>query len=157
MITTDDHAANPYKVVFADGQVSGWLRPDSIKSSGLNMSFELEMAMAASAHEVRAACESKLPEATQPAVRPGRVILSEAEVLFIKAFVLLGHLLQVSCPLTTFSPPQRLRDYDALHHKRYGLSIHYHALSLMCDRFGISCFSLRFTSSDVQRRHCEVN
>ena len=85
MITTDDHAANPYKVVFADGQVSGWLRPDSIKSSGLNMSFELEMAMAASAHEVRAACESKLPEATQPAVRPGRVILSEAEVLFIKA------------------------------------------------------------------------
>ena len=84
MITTDDHAANPYKVVFADGQVSGWLRPDSIKSSGLNMSFELEMAMAASAHEVRAACESKLPEATQPAVRPGRVILSEAEVLFIK-------------------------------------------------------------------------
>jgi len=85
VVTTDDHAANPYKVVFADGQVSGWLRPDSIKSSGLNMSFELEMAMAASAHEVRAACESKLPEATQPAVRPGRVILSEAEVLFIKA------------------------------------------------------------------------
>ena len=71
--------------------------------------------------------------------------------------VLLGLLQQVSCPLTTFSPPQRLRDYDALHHKRYGLSIHYHALSLMCDRFGISCFSLRFTSSDVQRRHCEVN
>ena len=141
MVTTDDHAANPYKVVFADGQVSGWLRPDSIKSSGLNMSFELEMAMAASAHEVRAACESKLPEAT-PAVRPGRVILSEAEVLFIKAeaFVLLGLLLQVSCPLTTFSSPQRLRDYDALHHKRYGLSIHYHALSLMCDRFGIFLF-----------------
>ena len=100
------------------------------------------MAMAASAHEVRAACESKLPEATQPAVRPGRVILSEAEVLFIKAeaFVLLGLLLQVSCPLTTFSPPQRLRDYDALHHKRYGLLIHYHALSLMCDRFGIFLF-----------------
>ena len=78
MITTDDHAANPYKVVFADGQVSGWLRPDSIKSSGLNMSFELEMAMAASAHEVRAACESKLPEATQPAVRPGREQIGSA-------------------------------------------------------------------------------
>ena len=61
--------------------------------------------------------------------------------VFIKAeaFVVLG-LLQVSCPLTTFSSPQRLRDYDALHHKRYGLLIHYHALSLMCDRFGIFLF-----------------
>ena len=79
------------------------------------------------------------PAQPQPVVR---VILSEAEVLFIKAeaFVLLGHLLQVSCPLTTFSSPQRLRDYDALHHKRYGLLIHYHALSLMCDRFGIFLF-----------------
>ena len=78
------------------------------------------------------------PAQPQPAVR---VILSEAEVLFIKqgrAFVC--HPLQVSCPLTTFSSPQRLRDYDALHHKRYGLPIHYHALSLMCDRFGIFLF-----------------
>ena len=68
---------------------------------------------------------------------------SEAEILFIKAeafVLLLNHLLQVSCPLTTFSSPQRLRDYDALHHKRYGLLIHYHALSLMCDRFGIFLF-----------------
>ena len=67
-------------------------------------------------------------------------------MLFIKApvkaeaFVVLGHLLQVSCPLTTFSSPQRLRDYDALHRKRYDLPIHYHALSLMCDRFGIFLF-----------------
>ena len=80
------------------------------------------------------------PAQPQPAVR---VILSEAEVLFIKqgrAFVLLGSTTEVSCPLTTFSSPQRLRDYDALHHKRYGLLIHYHALSLMCDRFGIFLF-----------------
>ena len=79
------------------------------------------------------------PAQPQPAVR---VIALRQRILFIKAeaFVLLGLLLQVSCPLTTFSSPQRLRDYDALHHKRYGLLIHYHALSLMCDRFGIFLF-----------------
>ena len=82
------------------------------------------------------------PAQPQPAARVSSANFSETEVLFIKAeaFVLLGLLLQVSCPLTAFSSPQRLRDYDALHHKRYGLPIHYHALSLMCDRFGICLF-----------------
>ena len=82
------------------------------------------------------------PAQPQPAIRVISLRQSSSEILFIKAeaFVLLGHLLQVSCPLTTFSSPQRLRDYDALHHKRYGLLIHYHALSLMCDRFGIFLF-----------------
>ena len=82
------------------------------------------------------------PAQPQPVVR---VILTEAEVLFIKHYgkaerSFCSALLQVSCPLTTFSSPQRLRDYDALHHKRYGLPIHYHAHSFMCDRFGIFLF-----------------
>ena len=92
------------------------------------------------------------PAQPQPAVRVISLRQSSSEILFIKAeaFVLLGRLLQVSCPLTTFSSPQRLRDYDALHHKRYGLPIHYHALSLMCDRFGIFRYEHRSTLPELQ-------
>ena len=65
-------------------------------------------------------------------------------ILFIKAeaFVRSPYMYRGTAHglLVTSACAQRLRDYDALHHKRYGLPIHYHALSLMCDRFGIFLF-----------------
>ena len=74
----------------------------------------------------------------------------KAAILFIKAeaFEVRSVPLHVSWDCarpSRYLSDSGLRDYDALHHKRYGLPIRYHALSLMCDRFGICLFSLRFT------------
>ena len=71
VITRDDKSSNPYKVTFADGKESGYLKPDQLTSSGLDQLDEtalLGRAMAVSAAEVRAACETRLPGAMRDAL-----------------------------------------------------------------------------------------
>ena len=53
MISVDGKSNNPYKVAFADGTTSGYLKPHKLKSSGLDETALLSRAMAASAHKVR--------------------------------------------------------------------------------------------------------
>jgi hypothetical protein len=77
MITTDDKTGNPYKVTFANGTVSGWLRPNELRSSGLAdetavLHAVLQRAMAARAPAVRAACEARLSVALRTALRTVR-------------------------------------------------------------------------------------
>ena len=67
VITTDNKSSIPYKVTFPDGQVSSWLSPDQLKSSGLNETAHLSQAMSESLGQVHAAC-SQLPEATREAL-----------------------------------------------------------------------------------------
>ena len=69
MITTDDKSGNQYKVTFADGQVSGWLEPDKLKSSGLDETALLGRSMAVCAEEVRVACETKLSQELRDALK----------------------------------------------------------------------------------------
>jgi len=73
VITTDDKTGNPYKVTFANGTVSGWLRPNELRSSGLaGETAVLQRAMAARAPAVRAACEARLSVALRTALRTVR-------------------------------------------------------------------------------------
>jgi hypothetical protein len=76
VITTDDKSGNPYKVTFANGTVSGWLKPNELRSSGLvGMVGEmaaLQRAMDASAPAVRVACEAHLSEAMREVLRTVR-------------------------------------------------------------------------------------
>eukprot|EP00900_Chrysochromulina_parva_P003387 jgi/Chrpa1/13049/Chrysochromulina_OHIO_Genome00024578-RA len=76
-ITTDDERGwpgYPYKVTFDDGTVSGWLKPDELRSSGLvgGEMAVLQRAMDASAPAVRAACEARLSVALREALRTVR-------------------------------------------------------------------------------------
>jgi Ran GTPase-activating protein (RanGAP) involved in mRNA processing and transport len=74
VITADDKSGNPYKVTFADdGTVSGWLKPDELRSSGLvGEVATLQRAMDASAPTVRAECEMRLSVALHEALRTVR-------------------------------------------------------------------------------------
>ena len=57
VISEDDGSELPYKVTFADGGKSGWLKPERLKSSGLDETAFLRLAMATSTQEVREACK----------------------------------------------------------------------------------------------------
>jgi Ran GTPase-activating protein (RanGAP) involved in mRNA processing and transport len=73
VITTDDKTGNPYKVTFANGTESDWLKPDELRSSGLaDETAVLQRAMAARAPAVRAACEARLSVALRTALRTVR-------------------------------------------------------------------------------------
>jgi Ran GTPase-activating protein (RanGAP) involved in mRNA processing and transport len=72
LITTDDKSGNPYKVTFANGTVSDWLRPNELRSSGLAETAVLQRAMDASVPAVRAACEARLSVALREALRTVR-------------------------------------------------------------------------------------
>ena len=70
MVTTDDGSDQPYKVTFADGQVSGWLREGQVKSSGMMLDHAgfISHIMATRSAEVREACSRMLPDATREAL-----------------------------------------------------------------------------------------
>eukprot|EP00900_Chrysochromulina_parva_P013356 jgi/Chrpa1/22020/Chrysochromulina_OHIO_Genome00027621-RA len=73
VIKADDKSVDPYKVTFVDGTVSGWLKPDELRSSGLAGEMAvLQRAMDASAPAVRAACEAHLSEAMREVLRTVR-------------------------------------------------------------------------------------
>jgi hypothetical protein len=74
VITAENKSDHPYKVTFANGTVSGWLKPNELHSSGLNEVAFLQRAMDASASEaaVRAACEAHLSEAMREVLRTVR-------------------------------------------------------------------------------------
>jgi hypothetical protein len=73
VITADNKSGNPYKITFADGTVSGWLKPDELRSAGLAGEMAvLQSAMDASAPAVRAACEAHLSEAMREVLRTVR-------------------------------------------------------------------------------------
>ena len=68
VISTDDKSDNPYKVTFADGTVSSWLKPDKVRSSGLDETALLVRAMVGSADELHAERE-RLPQEMGDALR----------------------------------------------------------------------------------------
>ena len=74
MITTECNDFDLfYKVTFANGTVSRWLKPDELRSSGLvGEMAALQRAMDASAPAVRAACEARLSVALREALRTVR-------------------------------------------------------------------------------------
>ena len=76
VITTDDKALSnpgyPYIVTFADGTVTPFLRPNELRSSGLDKTAFLQRATAASTAAVRVACEARLSEAMRRALRTVR-------------------------------------------------------------------------------------
>ena len=69
VITADDKTENPYKVTFADGTVSKWLKLDELISSGLDKTKVLTRAMLGCAADVRTACEAKLSHKMREALR----------------------------------------------------------------------------------------
>jgi Ran GTPase-activating protein (RanGAP) involved in mRNA processing and transport len=72
VITFDGKLMNYYTVTFANGTVSGLLKPDELRSSGLDETAVLQRAMAARAPAVRAACEARLSVALRTALRTVR-------------------------------------------------------------------------------------
>jgi len=74
VITTDHESRHKYyKVTFANGTESDWLKPDELRSSGLaGETAVLQRAMAARAPAVRAACEARLSVALRTALRTVR-------------------------------------------------------------------------------------
>jgi len=74
VITTDHESRHEYyQVAFANGTVSGWLKPNELRSSGLvGEVAALQRAMDASAPAVRAECEMRLSVALREALRTVR-------------------------------------------------------------------------------------
>jgi Ran GTPase-activating protein (RanGAP) involved in mRNA processing and transport len=74
VITTDQESRHVYyQVTFANGTVSGWLKPNELRSSGLvGEVAALQRAMDASAPAVRAECETRLSVALREALRTVR-------------------------------------------------------------------------------------
>ena len=67
VISKDDKSSNPYKVQYADGEESGWLKPSEIRSSGLSEAAFLAHVAARQAEELRSAC-SHLPAPSSSAL-----------------------------------------------------------------------------------------
>jgi Ran GTPase-activating protein (RanGAP) involved in mRNA processing and transport len=107
VITADNKSDNPYKVTFANGTVSGWLKPNALRSSGLNETAFLQRTMDASASEaaVRVACEAHLSEAMREVLRTVR------ECVLVDALPLLS--LWQSEPLQLQSSHLSFQEYFA--------------------------------------------
>ncbi|KOO29893.1 hypothetical protein Ctob_015558 [Chrysochromulina tobinii] len=106
VITADDKSDNPYKITFANGTVSGWLKPNELRSSGLvGEVAALQRAMDASAPAVRAECETRLSVALHEVLRTVR------ECVLVDALPLLS--LWQSEPLQLQSSHLSFQEYFA--------------------------------------------
>jgi len=71
VITKDNRSCDPYKVTFADGTTSKWLRPEELHSSGMDETAFCAHAMASKRDELRAAC-TQLSHGTRNALEEMR-------------------------------------------------------------------------------------